>query len=146
MSTETTSKLEITRIIRAPQERVFRAWTTAEDMVNWACPEGATVVDVASDPRPGGAYHITMKIDEETTLTARGIYREVSPPERVVYTWDWDAEEQALGETVVTVEFRDVGDATEVRLVHALFPSAEAREGHAEGWNSCLNRLEALVE
>ena len=145
MSTETSQKLEITRVIRADRERVFRAWTTAEEMMKWSCPEGATVVEVASDPRPGGSYHITMKIDEETTLTARGAYRAVEPPERVVYTWDWDDEEHAVGETLVTVEFRDLGDATEIRLVHDLFPAAEARDGHAEGWQSCLNRLERLV-
>jgi len=145
MSTETSKKLEITRVIRADRERVFRAWTTAEDMIKWSCPEGASVVDVASDPRPGGAYHITMKIDDETTMTARGHYREVKAPERVVYTWDWDDEEHAVGETVVTVTFRDLGDATEVVLVHDLFPAAEAREGHAEGWKSCLDRLEGLV-
>ena len=55
MNTETTSKLSITRVIQAPRDRVFSAWTEADQMKQWGCPEGATVADCAIDLRVGGA-------------------------------------------------------------------------------------------
>ena len=145
MATQTDRKLEITRLFPAPRERLFRVWTHAEHMKQWSCPEGATVVDCASTPEPGGAYHITMDVGDGVLMTARGVYREVQPPSRLVYTWDWDEEDYAVGDTLVTVEFRDMGDATEVVLTHDFFPAIEARDGHAEGWGSCLDKMEKLV-
>ena len=76
--------------------------------------------------------------------TASGTYREIDAPNRLAYTWDWDDPGHAVGETLVTVEFNDMDGATEVVLTHDLFPSAEAKDGHAQGWVSCLNRFEAL--
>ena len=145
MATQTERKLEITRVLPAARERVFRAWTEAAQMKQWSCPEGAKVVDCSSTPEAGGAYHITMDVGEGLLVTARGVYREVTPHERLVYTWDWDEEDHAVGETLVTVEFRDMGDATEIVLTHDLFPAVEARDGHEQGWASCLNNLERLV-
>ena len=144
MSTETTSSLSITRIIKADRERVFRAWTEPEQMKRWSCPEDITVKDAQSDLRIGGEHSITMQLDAETTLRAFGTYREIESPSRLVYTWDWDASDHAVGETLVTVEFNDMGGATEVVLTHDLFPSVEARDGHEQGWGSCLNQLERL--
>ena len=68
----------------------------------------------------------------------------IRPPNRIVYTWDWENPENAMGETVVTVEFQAVGDSTEVTLVHSGFPAAEAKEHHEQGWGACLMHFEAL--
>ncbi len=73
-----------------------------------------------------------------------GVYREVRPPERLVYTWRWEAQPE-LEETLVTVEFHDKGEATEVILTHAYFPTAKARDDHNRGWNGCLDRLAKLL-
>jgi uncharacterized protein YndB with AHSA1/START domain len=144
MSPETTASLSITRVIKADRGRVFRAWTEVDQIRKWSCPEGVTLLDATADLRVGGAYSLTMKTDEDTTLVASGSYREVESPSRLVYTWDWDHDEHAVGETLVTVEFKELGDATEVVLTHDLLPSAEARDGHEQGWGSCLNQLETL--
>jgi uncharacterized protein YndB with AHSA1/START domain len=61
-----------------------------------------------------------------------------------VYTWRWEAKPE-LGETLVTVEFHEVGRSTEVVLTHELFPTATARDDHNRGWNGCLDRLEKLL-
>ena len=74
---------------------------------------------------------------------AFGTYREIDEPRRLVYTWDWREEEFRVGETVVTIDFNEVDEGTEVVLVHEGFPAAEARDGHDEGWGSCLDQLEA---
>jgi uncharacterized protein YndB with AHSA1/START domain len=64
----------------------------------------------------------------------------VRPPERLVYTWRWEAE-PADSETRVTVEFRDRGRATEVVLTHEMFPARVVRDQHQAGWTGCLERF-----
>ena len=76
---------------------------------------------------------------------AFGTYREVDEPKRLVYTWDWREEGQQMGETLVTVEFNEVEGGTEIVLVHDGFPADEARAGHGEGWELCLDHLVAHV-
>lgn len=142
MSTQTDTSLRVSRVIEAEPEAVFRAWTDPEQLKRWSSPDGVTVADVQVDLKVGGRYRIRMKTEEGKTHTAVGQYREIEPPHRLVYSWDW--EEESIGETLVTVEFRDQGESTEVVLTHERFPNAEAKSGHEEGWTSCLDRLERL--
>ena len=141
MSTKTGTSLQISRVIKAAPERVFRAWTDPADMRRWACPEGATVVHVEADLVVGGRYTIHMRTEDESEHKAIGVYQEIDPPRRLVYTWDWDEEEMRMGDTRVTVEFNDLNGSTEVVLTHDRFPSAEAKDNHEIGWTSCMNRL-----
>ena len=134
--------LRVTRVVRASPARVFAAWTEAAHLRRWSCPEGVDVSDAEVDLRVGGAYRILMRGPEGERYTAFGTYREIQPPRRLVYTWDWEEREHAVGATLVTVEFVDRGAVTEVILTHEAFPSEEAAAGHEEGWTSCLNRLE----
>ncbi len=143
MSVETLNSLRVARTIQADRQAVWDAWTQTEHMKNWACPETGSVLEVEIDLRVGGAYKIVMNV-EGAAHTAFGTYREVDAPNRLVYTWDWEEESHSVGETLVTVEFEERGDATEVVLVHEGFPVVEAKDGHEQGWGSCLNRLEAL--
>lgn len=142
----TDTSLEITRLIPAPREEVFRAWTEPDRLLAWACPEGATFEGVDVDLRVGGRYRFRMVGAEGERHTAHGVYREIVPPEKLVYTWDWEEAAARMGETLVTVRFQDLGESTEVVLVHERFPAPEATEGHAQGWASCLDRLERLLK
>jgi len=145
MNTSTATSLRMTRLIAAAPERVFEAWTRPEHMRRWSCPEGYGLEEVRSDVRVGGAFRLQMRSPEDLTHTAYGTYRVVDPPRKLVYTWDWEEEDQRMGETLVTVEFNDAPDGgTEVVLTHEGFPVEEARTGHEDGWASCLNKLEAL--
>lgn len=143
MSTKTGTSLRLSRVIKADAERVFWAWTEPEELKRWSCPEGGyTVADVKVDLSVGGRYRIQMKTPEGNTVAAHGIYKEIERPRKLVYTWDWEGE--SMGETLVTVEFNDLGGSTEVMLTHERFPSAEAKTGHEEGWTGCLNKLERM--
>jgi len=144
VSTKTYTSLRVSRVIQADPEAVFAAWTEPEQLLRWSCPEGATVTDAQVDLRVGGKYRIRMQGSEGKVHTAVGVYREIQRPTRLVYTWDWLEQDHAVGETVVTVEFKELDGSTEVVLSHQLFPSAEAKASHEQGWTSCLNRLEAL--
>jgi glutathione S-transferase len=142
MSTGTGTPLRVSRVIKASREKVFDAWTQPEQLKRWSCPEGMDVGDAQVDLTVGGRYRIRMESAEGKVHTAAGVHREIERPRRLVYTWDW--EEESIGETIVTVEFNDLDGSTEVMLTHELFPNAEAKLGHEEGWTSCLNRLEKL--
>lgn len=145
MNTATSTSVRISRVFKAPPQRVWDAWSTAEGLRQWACPEGATIAGTSVDLRVGGRYCIKMGGAEGESYTAVGEYREIDPAKRLVYTWEWEEPEHAVGETLVTVEFEAVGDDTRVTLVHDRFPNAEAAGAHEEGWGSCLRRLEAAL-
>jgi uncharacterized protein YndB with AHSA1/START domain len=104
------------------------------------------------DLRVGGTYRIQMKAPDGELHTVGGVYREVAAPEKLVFTWAWeagggcgDSENEQPAETLVTVEFREKGQSTEVILTHELFPNTESRDKHDEGWSGCLARLEKVV-
>jgi uncharacterized protein YndB with AHSA1/START domain len=71
-----------------------------------------------------------------------GVYREVDPPKKVVYTWTWEG--GPVTETLVSVEFIERGAATEVVLRHEGLPSDEERAKHEHGWTGCVDKLEAM--
>ncbi len=144
MSTQTGQSLKLTRVIRADPETVFRAWTEPEQLKRWSAPEGVEPADVEVDLTVGGRYRIRMRDPEGKEFNALGVYREIERPSRLVYTWQWEEKENDVGETLVTVEFHDLGGSTEVVLTHEQFPDTKAKDDHEQGWGSCLNRLEKL--
>ena len=143
--TKPETTLRLRRTFAAPREKVFRAWTTPEAMKRWWIPfEGYAVPAVEVDLRAGGRYRVAMKNPAGEVFHLSGVYREVAAPERLVYTWRWELPSMDVGETLVTVDFTDLGDATEVRLTHALFPTAESCEYHSRGWKGTLDQLEKI--
>lgn len=137
--------LNLRRIFKAPREKVFRAWTDPEELKKWWGPEGYATPSAEVDLRVGGKYRLGMrKLPDGEIFYLSGIYREVRPPERLVYTWRWQGQPEH-GETLVTVEFREVGDSTEVVLTHERFPTEKARDDHNRGWSGCLDRLAKLL-
>ncbi len=146
MSTQTSTSLRISRVVDADPGTVFRAWTDPKHLMRWACPEGATVGEAQVDLRVGGRYRLRIEGAEGEVHTATGVYREIDPPRRLSYTWDWEEAEHRMGvETLVTVELSDLGDSTEIVLTHEGFPAPEAREGHDQGWTSCVVQLERFL-
>lgn len=135
-------KLEVRRTIRAPQRRVFDAWTKPEELKRWHAPGPLTVSLAEIDLRPGGKYRIHMRSPDGTEHKVSGVYREVDPPKRVVYTWGWDGD-HPVKNSVVTIEFHDRGDATEVVLKHEGFPPGDELANHEKGWIAIMDKLEA---
>jgi uncharacterized protein YndB with AHSA1/START domain len=85
-----------------------------------------------------------MRNDAGEEYYLRGVFREVSPPERLVFTMAWQEGEMKGLETLVTVEFHDRGGATELVLTHEGFPAEAAREAHNQGWTSSFNCLDGI--
>ena len=133
--------LHLTRTFVAPRERVFREWTDPEALKRWFGPVGYSTPSPEVDLRVGGQYRLAMRnLPDGDIFYLTGAYREVRPPEKLVYTWRWESELE-LGETLLTVEFRNLGNSTDVVVTHELFPTEKARDDHDKGWNSCLDRL-----
>jgi uncharacterized protein YndB with AHSA1/START domain len=128
----------ITRLFRAPRERVFEAWTRAEHLVHWFGPTGFTVHSPQIDPRPGGAFRLCVRSPEGKDYWVRGSYRELLEPEHLVIACTADDERGVprLEETI-EVKFARKGGGTEVRL------RATAR-GLNAGAASMLEAMEAV--
>lgn len=139
-----TTTLIFTRCIAAPREEVFRAWTAPEMLARWWWPARfQTTYEV--DLRPGGHWQFrSVDLPDFGTLSVGGTFQEVRAPERLIYTWAWEGQEAS--QTLVTVEFRELGTQTEVLLRHEGFADERVRDDHGQGWSDCVARLEELAK
>jgi uncharacterized protein YndB with AHSA1/START domain len=135
-------ELVITRIFDAPRQLVFKAWTEPEHLARWWGPAGFSIICFNGEVRPGGAWCRTMRSPEGIVFRKHGIYRNIAPAERLVFTYvSDDAEGNPGPETLVTVTFADLDGRTRVTLRQTPFESAAARDAHEAGWTSCLGRF-----
>ncbi|TCN29509.1 SRPBCC family protein [Sinorhizobium americanum] len=135
--------LTITRVLAAPREMVFKVWTTPEHLARWWGPKDFTAPSIAADFHEGGAWRSCIRSPEGQSYWACGIYREIVPPSRIVFTFAWE-EEGAL-DTLITVTFEQVAGGTRLTFRQAPFATVESRDSHAEGWGECMDRLDACV-
>jgi uncharacterized protein YndB with AHSA1/START domain len=141
----TADTVRITRLIDAPREDVFRAWTEPEQIRRWWGPGEFTCPEADVDPRPGGGYRLAMQPAAGDPFIVVGTYREVEPPARLVYTWRWETGPAAEGsESLVTVEFNARGDQTELVLTHTDFPESHGPAPYQMGWEGGLDKFSAL--
>jgi uncharacterized protein YndB with AHSA1/START domain len=135
------TSLQIKRTVSAPRERVYQAWTDAKQFALWFHPTtDYTTMVTQMDLRAAGAYRVEMHHKGGYVHTLWGTYKEVKPPEKLVFTWRWQRED-APPETLVTVEFHDLGPSTEICITHSNFTNDEDRNKHNEGWTGCLGQL-----
>ena len=146
MKQETTT-IELERHIAAPPETVFEYFMDPTLYKLW---QG---VDAELDPRPGGAYRVTMTGRSGTTV--RGTYLEVDPPSRLVFTWGWDPRDEGLaaemadvpvGSSTVEITLDADGDGTILRIRHSDLPTEGTREFHHSGWKWTMERLQIAAE
>ena len=138
----------ITRVCNAPRELVFRAWTEPRQLARWWGPKGFTNPVCEVDARPGGAWRIVMRSPNGEEYPCHGIYQEVAPPERLVFTNDAiDAEGRLLLQGLTTVAFDVLGAQTKMTLTTRATPlTAQAVlmvQGMQVGWSQSLDRLVA---
>ena len=140
--TEQSIYLTLHRVIDAPVEAVYAAWTEPEMLRRWLAPGNATVVRAVAEVAVGGAFLVEMRGADGRRWLTRGVYRKVVPHRRLIHTWRWEGSEI---ETLVTVEFEPESDGrTRLTLTHSRFAEDEARDEHVRGWTGCLEKLEAL--
>ena len=131
----------VRRTLPASRERVFAAWCRPELMGQWFFPAPGWRADVEADLRPEGRYRVAMRDEAGGVHVQEGVYREIEPVSRLVFTWT--CSELGVSNSLVTLELHARGAAsTELVLTHELLPPDPAivRE-HEEGWDGCLNNL-----
>jgi uncharacterized protein YndB with AHSA1/START domain len=144
-------ELVLSRLIDAPRERLFRAWTRPELIKQWFAPAPFTVPTVQTDLRVGGATVIVMRSPDGQEYPSRGVYLEIVPNEKLVftdaYTDAWTPSPKPF--MTVTVTFEDEGGKTRytARARHWTVEDRQAHEkmGFHEGWGQCATQLAALV-
>jgi len=138
--------LEIKRLIKAPRDRVYAAWTDPAQLKQWFGPEKVQTRDLIAETRVGGKFRWDLTNSEGEKMTCLGEYRELEPGKKIVFTWQWDDDESWENHTsIVTVELSDADGGTELRLTHEQLPNEASRDGHTGGWNSALDKLEKFV-
>jgi uncharacterized protein YndB with AHSA1/START domain len=152
------SDMTITRIFDAPRELVFKAWTEPERLMRWWGPQYFTSPVCKVDLRVGGKYLFCMRSPEGQDFWSTGVYLEIVPPERLVYTGHFADEKgnvvpasyYGIGddfpeELVVIVTFEDQGGKTRMTLRHEGLPEGQMREMTLAGWSTSFDkRAESL--
>ena len=146
MTARDTFDLTVRRVIRAPRQKVYDAFVKPELLSQWMGPRGFKLTALEMEPREGGHFRMTMQHRHGDTSSVAGTYKELTPPERIMFTWKWDGQPMAaVPETLVTVTFTErkgaEGVETEVVLLHSGFPSMDVQQSHNGGWQGCLNKL-----
>jgi uncharacterized protein YndB with AHSA1/START domain len=140
------NRLEIRYRLNAPRERVFRAWTEPELLKKWFRVSPETIPVLAEvDFRVGGRYRLGLQTPgSQQANFVTGVYQLIQRPEKLVFTWSWEGD--SAPETLVTIEFLEAGDKTELVLVHSNFINAQQVDLHDRGWIGCLPSLAAALE
>jgi uncharacterized protein YndB with AHSA1/START domain len=132
------TSVRINRVMPAPPERVWRAFTEPAALAAWFWPERFEPT-AETDVRVGGRYRID---GPGAGMAVSGEYVAVEPPSRLAFTWRWDGETE---QTLVTLVLTPVGTGTELGLTHERFGDDADRDNHAKGWSDCLDRLPAWL-
>lgn len=137
--------LELKRIVPAARSVVFRAFSDALELAKWWGPTGFTTPSIEFEPRIGGSYRIKMQPPDGDHFFLTGVFLEVSPPARLVYTFVWEEPDPDDVENSVGLSLRDLGESTEVVLMQGPFKTPERRTLHCDGWTEAFDKLEHLL-
>ena len=135
------------RIFEAPRDQVWAAYTDPALIPEWWGPHGTTTVVDRMDVEAGGQWRFVIKDADGSETGFRGTYREVTPPERIVQTFEWEGMPGHV--SVDTATFEDLGERTRV-VSHSIFHTPEERDGMLAsgmegGMNETFERLDELL-
>lgn len=150
----------IVRVFDAPRELVYRAWSDAEHLLRWYAPDGCTLSYCKVDVRRGGALHSCIRTPDGTECWCSGVYKEVMPPERLVFTLHLsdarggfvEPKDSHLGgfpewprETTVTVTFENLSGKTKLTLHQTVQEEVARRTGAYPSWLQMFDRLAGVL-
>ena len=135
--------LTFSRIIRAPRQRVFAAWTDPALLKQWWGPGPVSCPEAHVDLREGGEYRLANLETDGSIVWISGRFQRVRKPEELVYTWSVSILPGAP--TLVRVMFLQHADGTRLEITHERFALEAVRDMHAKGWSACLDKLENLI-
>src|SRR3954453_23023233 len=139
--------LEIRRVLTAVPSVVFAAFSDSSEygLAKWFGPQGLTIPSLEFQPRVGERYRIEMQPPEGDPFHLSGAFREVDPPARLALTFVWEDPDPDDVENLVTLSFRDLGEATGVALTQGPFASEARWALHRDGWADSFDKLERII-
>jgi uncharacterized protein YndB with AHSA1/START domain len=147
VTTPADREIHVVREFDAPRDRVYAAYTDPELIPEWWGPRDTTTVVDRMDVRPGGGWRFVARNSDGSETAFRGTYREVTPPARIVQTFEWEGMPGHI--SIDTAVFEDLGDRTRVTST-SLFHTTEERDGMLgsgmeRGMNETFARLDELL-
>jgi uncharacterized protein YndB with AHSA1/START domain len=136
----TKPSLTLKRRLNAPPAKVYGAWTDPAQIMRWFGPEQAEMLRAEANARAGGRYRIVFRTPDGEEHDVSGVYREVVPNQKLVFTWAWRSTPER--ESLVTVALKRDGDGTVLTLTHEQFFDEAARNRHRTGWTGALDKLD----
>jgi uncharacterized protein YndB with AHSA1/START domain len=137
--------LSLQRSYPVAPEKVWRAWTDPQALSRWWGPgPDAKVSAAAVDLRVGGRFRLVFGGPQGTDHEVTGVYREVVPNQKLVFTWVWPRTTPER-ESVVTIVFRAAGGGTELQFRHEQLFDETVRDNHKRGWSEALAKLEHFL-
>lgn len=148
VTTPAEREIHIERIFDAPREQVFAAFTDPELIPRWWGPHGTTTVVDQMDVRPGGTWRFVSQSSDGSEVGFRGVYREVTSPERLAQTFEFEGLPGHV--SVETATFEDLGDGRTKVVNTVVFHTSEERDGMLsagmeKGMNESFERLDELL-
>lgn len=141
-------ELVLTRVIAASRERVFQAWSEPGQLKRWFSPHPYTLPLCEMDFRPGGHFRMAMRSPEGVDHEFTGVYREIVPPSKLVFTGEFP--DGPADQILTTVTFEAEGTSTKLTMRQTFSVLTPETEPHAKGaklgWTATLDQLKALAE
>ena len=137
--------LELRRVLPAPPEVVYAAFTEPGQLAKWWGPQGFAIPSIEFEAAVGENYTIEMQPPTGDAFHLTGELREVDPPRQLAYTFVWEPPAPDDAETLVELSFRDLDDSTEVVLEQGPFKTEERRGLHHDGWTDSFDKLERVI-
>ncbi len=137
-------RVDVARVFDCAPPVLFTAWTDAETFARWWGPKGWQAYDCVLDPRPGGLWRSSFRRPQGADIRIGGRYHDVVPPERLSFSWNSYGTLAAEDESLVEIEFVDLGGRTELRITHTKLTTGEAEDMDI-GWISALDSLQHFL-
>lgn len=146
-----THELTLTRLIDVPREKLYRCWTEADLLKQWFVPAPWTIASAEIDVRPGGISNVVMADPDGNRYPNRGVYLEVVPNEKIVFTDAyvdaWTPSEKPFFTGIIT--FADEADGTRYTAVGRHWTEADMKSheemGFHDGWGKAADQMAALA-
>jgi uncharacterized protein YndB with AHSA1/START domain len=137
--------LEMSRVFPGSQSAVFSLFADPHQLARWWGPEGFATPTLDFRPSAGERYRIEMQPPDGEAFYLTGEFREVDPPQRLAYTFEWEDPDPDDVETLVILSFRDLGGSTEVTLSQGPFKTEARRSLHHHGWTDGFDKIDRLL-
>jgi uncharacterized protein YndB with AHSA1/START domain len=138
--TKSRTTVRLVKRIRATPSKVFEALTIPENILRWWGVDGGPTLSAEVDLRPEGQYSIVFRMLDGSEHNPTGVYKEVVPASKLVFTWEWPGRPEWASR--VTIELRPIDIGTELTLTHDDLPGDDAADSHEAGWTGLLEQLD----